>query len=60
MREALLDVLRPVLVARGVIEVGEGPVAPAEAAALLEEAAVALERVRSMPGLPALDDGGGS
>lgn len=57
VRDALLDVMRPLLTARGVIEVEPQPVGPARAAALLAEAAEALARVRAMPGLPAhIDD----
>lgn len=55
VRDALLDVLRPLLTARGTIETEPQPIGPARAAALLAEAAEALARVRAMPGLPSVD-----
>lgn len=55
VRDALLDVLRPLLTARGTIETEPQPIGPARAAALLAEAAEALARVRAMPGLPSAE-----
>lgn len=55
VRDALLDVLRPLLTARGTIETEPLSVGPVRVAELLAEAADALARVRAMPGLPSIE-----